>query len=56
MKPLKERIMKEMVIKDTKSWNLAKEIYLENETKLKDGVTIEKIYNRILELKREGFE
>ena len=48
---LKQRIMKEMVIYDEEAWELAKEIYKENYTRLKEGVTVMTIYNRILELR-----
>jgi hypothetical protein len=42
-----------MGIEDMESWELAKEIFRENQGTLKEGVTIGKIYNRILELKKE---
>jgi hypothetical protein len=43
-----------MGIEDIEAWELAKEIFRENQERLKEGVTISKIYNRIVELKKEG--
>lgn len=49
---LKERIIREMVIGNTELFNLAKEIYKENYTRLKDGTGINEIYTRLLELSK----
>ena len=47
---LKQRILNEMSI-DNEDWRLAKEIYEENRTRLKEGIGLSNIYNRIRELR-----
>lgn len=48
---LKQRILNEMSIDDDEDWRLAKEIYEENRTRLKEGIGLSNIYNRIRELR-----
>ena len=48
-----ERILKEITIEDEESWKLARDIFTENTNRLKPGITIEGIYNRVTELKKD---
>ena len=49
---IRERILKEITIEDEESWKLARDIFTENTNRLKPGITIEGIYNRVTELKK----
>lgn len=48
---LKKKILEEMIIEDEESYKLAREIFDENFSRLKEGITIWTIYRRIVALK-----
>ena len=50
---IKEKIIKEIVVEDEESWMLAREICRENCNRLKPGVSVDTIYEKIRELKKE---
>jgi len=53
---LKAKILEEMIIEDNEAYQLAREIFNGNFSRLKDGVTVWTIYHRIVVLKdrKEG--
>ena len=55
---LVKRIINEMLIEPEHMdmWNLAKEIWYENQGRFKKGITLDKIYRRLIELKKEDSE
>ena len=51
---IKEKIIKEIVVEDEESWMLAREIYRTNFNRLKPGISVDFIYGKIRELKKEA--
>ena len=45
---LKEKVLKEFVVEDQENWKLAQQIFEENVNILKPGVTVERIYDKII--------